>query len=65
KAIADAEGLDFVYVGNVPGHAAEKTYCPGCGHVVIDRTGYFVRDVNMRNGKCQNCNHAIAGIWSK
>ena len=29
KAIADAEGLHFVYIGNVPGHPAQNTYCPG------------------------------------
>jgi pyruvate formate lyase activating enzyme len=63
KAIADAEGLEYVYIGNVPGHAAEKTYCPGCREVVIDRTGYFVRDVRMNHGKCANCNREIAGMW--
>ncbi len=65
KDIADAEGLEYVYVGNVPGHAAEKTYCPGCGSVVVDRTGYFVRDVRIRNGKCGKCNRTIPGVWSK
>lgn len=65
KAIADAEGLQYVYIGNVPGHAAEKTYCPGCGDVVIDRTGYYVRAVNLQGGKCGKCNQVIAGIWSK
>jgi pyruvate formate lyase activating enzyme len=63
KAIADAEGLEYVYVGNVPGHVAEKTYCPGCGGVVIDRTGYFVNGVHLRNGKCKKCNREIAGVW--
>ncbi|MFC2089118.1 AmmeMemoRadiSam system radical SAM enzyme, partial [Calditrichota bacterium] len=31
KEIADAEGLHYVYIGNVPGHSAESTYCPSCG----------------------------------
>ena len=28
QEMADAEGLHFVYIGNVPGHPAENTYCP-------------------------------------
>ena len=30
-----AEGLDYVYVGNVPGHPGNNTYCPGCGEPVM------------------------------
>jgi len=63
KAIADAEGLRYVYVGNVPGHPAEKTYCPGCGTVVVDRLGYTVRNVAVTNGKCKQCGHGVAGVW--
>jgi len=33
KAICDAEGLQYVYIGNVPGHPAESTYCPKCRRV--------------------------------
>ncbi len=65
KAIADAEGLHFTYIGNVPGHPAENTYCPGCGHVVVERTGFFVKDVLLRHGKCQNCDREIPGVWSE
>ena len=28
---ATDQGLRFVYLGNVPGHPAENTVCPGCG----------------------------------
>ena len=31
-AIAKEEGLKFVYIGNVPGHPLENTYCPNCGN---------------------------------
>jgi len=65
KAIADAEGLEYVYIGNVPGHPAEKTYCPGCGSVVVDRTGYFIESVRIRDGKCEKCNRTIAGVWGR
>ena len=33
------EGLRFVYLGNVPGHPGENTYCPGCGRVLVRRVG--------------------------
>jgi pyruvate formate lyase activating enzyme len=63
KAIGDAEGLHYVYIGNVPGHPAADTYCPGCGQVVIERTGFFLRANHLRGGECPNCQRAIAGVW--
>jgi len=64
KAIADAEGLHYVYLGNVPGHPAEKTYCPRCRRIVVDREGFSVSAVNIRKGKCQFCQEPIAGVWT-
>ena len=63
KTIADAEGLHYVYLGNVPGHPAEKTYCPKCRRVVVDREGYTINAVNIRKGKCRYCQQEIAGVW--
>ncbi|MGD0922337.1 MAG: AmmeMemoRadiSam system radical SAM enzyme [Terriglobia bacterium] len=63
KAIADAEGLHYVYIGNVPGHPAENTYCPKCRRVVVERAGYTVSGVRIRKGKCQYCQQPIAGVW--
>jgi pyruvate formate lyase activating enzyme len=63
KAICDAEGLHYVYLGNVPGHVAEKTYCPKCRRVVVDREGYLVKAVNLDKGKCRYCQQPIAGVW--
>ena len=63
KALADAEGLHYVYIGNVPGHPAEKTYCPKCRKVVVDRVGYSVEGMYVRNGKCQYCQQPIPGVW--
>jgi pyruvate formate lyase activating enzyme len=64
KAIADAEGLHYVYVGNVPGHPAESTYCPHCRKKVVDRTGYSIAGVYLRHGKCQFCHTPIPGVWT-
>jgi len=55
-------GLRYVYVGNLPGHEAESTLCPGCGTVVIERTGYTVRFRGLRDGACARCGAAVAGV---
>jgi len=64
KAIADAEGLHYVYIGNVPGHPAESTYCPHCRKKVVDRTGYTIAGIYLHHGKCQFCQTPIPGIWT-
>jgi pyruvate formate lyase activating enzyme len=52
-----------VYIGNIPGHPGENTYCPKCGRVVVARTGYEVTANNIVDGKCRFCGHPIAGLW--
>lgn len=64
KAIADAEGLHYVYIGNVPGHPAENTYCPKCRQMVIGRTGFTITAMRLKNGKCDRCAQPIPGVWS-
>jgi pyruvate formate lyase activating enzyme len=63
KAIADAEGLHYVYLGNIPGHPAESTYCPKCRRLVIGRIGFTVQEMHLRKGKCEYCEQTIAGVW--
>ena len=41
-------GLQFVYVGNVPGHEGENTICPNCKRLLVRRTGFAVEDVALR-----------------
>lgn len=58
-------GLKFVYIGNVPGHPAESTYCPGCKQAVIRRGGYSILENNLdEGGNCKFCNFHIPGVWS-
>src|SRR5271165_4613626 len=52
KAIADAEGLHYVYIGNVPGHPAENTYCPKCRRIVVERVGLTAKQMLISKGKC-------------
>ncbi len=62
-AIATKAGLKYVYVGNVPGHDGENTYCPGCAKKIIARKGFVILEKHIKNGNCEYCNTAIAGIW--
>ncbi len=62
REIGLEEGLHYVYSGNIPGDAGEKTYCPECGKVVIDRFGFSILKTNLKNGCCQFCNTPIAGV---
>jgi pyruvate formate lyase activating enzyme len=63
KAIADAEGLHYVYVGNVPGHPGENTLCPKCGKTVLEREGFTIKNDHIRHGRCEYCHQPIAGVW--
>jgi pyruvate formate lyase activating enzyme len=57
-------GLNYVYLGNVPGHPGENTVCPSCGEILIRRVGFRIIDNRVTNGSCPDCQHAIPGVWS-
>ncbi len=56
-------GLKFVYIGNIPGHTAENTYCPNCRKSIIKRSGYIILENNLKDGKCGFCQELIQGVW--
>jgi pyruvate formate lyase activating enzyme len=56
-------GLRFVYVGNLPGHRADNTYCPNCNQVLIERRGFDVLGNALQAGCCPACGQSIAGVW--
>ncbi len=56
-------GLQYIYIGNVPGHAGEKTFCPGCGRLLLNRFGFTVLENHLSEGRCPNCQTAISGVW--
>ncbi len=62
-AIGQAEGLQFVYLGNVAGHPAESTYCPACGQVLIERRGYRIHQNNLKGNQCGQCGRVIPGLF--
>lgn len=55
-SIAIEEGVQYVYVGNVPGHRFENTYCPACGELLISRLGFAVTKYRIAPDKrCPRC----------
>lgn len=64
RKIALDVGLKYVYIGNVPGHEAENTYCPKCKKLLIKRIGYEIGEINITGGKCKFCGKEIAGKWN-
>jgi pyruvate formate lyase activating enzyme len=58
-AMAKSAGIQFPYVGNVPGHNFENTYCPICGKVLIERRNYRIRALRLLEGRCAACGEAI------
>lgn len=62
RDIGLGEGLQNVYVGNLPGDVGEKTFCPQCGEVVIDRSGYRIKKLAVASGACASCGGPIAGM---
>jgi pyruvate formate lyase activating enzyme len=56
------EGLYYVYTGNVPSDPGEKTYCPQCAAVLIDRIGYSQHSYEIKDGRCHKCGYVIDGV---
>lgn len=56
-------GLKHVYTGNVPGDEGENTFCPDCGERLIERLGFRVGKMRLKDGCCVKCGKAIEGVW--
>ena len=59
KALAQEEGMNYVYVGNVMTDDDSNTFCPECGKLLIKRTGYRVDVVGLEGDRCAFCKHRI------
>ncbi len=56
-------GLRYAYVGNVPDDEHNATFCPDCGAELITRSGFLVEGMRVRDGLCERCGAAIAGVF--
>ena len=63
RELAMSKGIHYAFVGNVPGHEGNNSYCPSCRKAIIMRSGFFLTENNIKNGKCGFCGTAIAGVW--
>jgi len=64
RALAFSSGLEYVYVGKVPRHEGWNTFCPTCKKMIIQRTGYMIGQIHIKEGKCKYCARPIPGIWA-
>jgi len=64
RDMALSRGIHYPYVGNVPSHPGNHTYCPNCKKVAIQRHGFFITEMNIKNGRCKFCHRKIAGVWA-
>ncbi|MGQ9514209.1 MAG: AmmeMemoRadiSam system radical SAM enzyme [Thermoproteota archaeon] len=60
REAARVAGVLYPYIGNVPGHKFESTWCPVCGELLIKRQGFDVVKLNLvRGDECPNCGNKI------
>jgi pyruvate formate lyase activating enzyme len=63
--LAKREGMKYVYIGNVPGHPYEHTYCPSCGNIVIERYGFEIISWRLtKDNRCKFCGEKIPIVGS-
>jgi len=60
-------GLQYVYIGNMPGHDSENTHCHSCQALLVQRHGYQIDNRLAQDsdgqGKCPKCGTQIHGIY--
>ena len=59
-------GLHYVYLGNIPGHPGEHTFCPNCGTILAQRGLLRLLHCDVTpDGRCPHCGQEIAGMgWN-
>jgi len=58
--LAKEKGLYYVYLGNVPGHQGNHTYCPNCGTRLIARYGFDIQEYKITSeNRCPDCDTEI------
>ncbi len=67
-AIAQRNGLRYVYAGNIPGRVGdlENTRCHNCRALLVERYGYFIQSYRLTpDGACPKCGTSIPGRWNR
>lgn len=63
RELAMAEGIRYVYLGNVPGDAGNHTFCHHCRRLLVERQGYHIPTFEIIDGRCRFCHTPIPGVW--
>ncbi len=58
---ARAEGLRYVYLGNVLGSDGSDTCCPACSEVLLRRNGFRLSESRLSRGACTACGRSLEG----
>jgi pyruvate formate lyase activating enzyme len=65
RRMAVAEGLRYVYTGNVHDTAGGTTTCPGCGTAAVVRDWYSIRRYALADdGSCRDCGTRLPGVYA-
>ncbi|MCK4798725.1 MAG: AmmeMemoRadiSam system radical SAM enzyme [Spirochaetes bacterium] len=63
--LATDTGLNYVYMGNVLSNEGQNTNCPKCGEILIQRSGYRIKQTGLTTkNTCGNCGESIRIIGS-
>jgi len=63
ESIGKQAGLAYIYMGNVLEDG--NTYCPDCHTRLIARSGFYVIENRLVDGKCPECGRVIEGVWGQ
>ena len=60
---AISAGIRFAYIGNVHDLERESTYCPNCGHLLVERDWFELGQYNLKGNRCGFCDCVIPGVF--
>lgn len=65
KEIAEAQGIRFVYVGNVHDVRNQSTRCPECRELLIERDWHQLGEYRLNGNSCSKCSATIPGHFEQ
>lgn len=64
RDIAQQNGLNFVFTGNVHDQESASSYCKNCGGLLIGRDWYVLKEWHLTDsGQCQHCGETCPGVF--
>jgi pyruvate formate lyase activating enzyme len=63
RRIALANGLRYVYTGNVHDRDGQSTYCHACGALLVERDWYRLGAWHLDEDRCARCGEPCAGVF--